>query len=48
VGKESQHRAAAKELLWIREQLLLLIMDCHIPSVPHTQLQHALQMIREN
>lgn len=28
-GKESQHRVAAKELLWLREQFLLLIADCY-------------------
>ena len=32
VGKENQHRTAAKELLRIREQLLLLIEQCHIGS----------------
>jgi hypothetical protein len=44
-GKENQQRTAAKELLWIREQLLLLIMDCHMPSVPLIQLQKCLEMI---
>jgi hypothetical protein len=29
VGRENLHRTAAKELLWIREQLLLLIVRCH-------------------
>jgi hypothetical protein len=43
--KENLHRTAAKELLWIREQLLLLIGDCHLPHVPITQLQHSLEMI---
>lgn len=28
--KESQHRVAAKELLWLREQFLLLITDCYL------------------
>jgi hypothetical protein len=44
-GKENQQRTAAKELLWIREQLLLLIMDCHMPSVPLQQLQKCLETI---
>lgn len=44
-GKENQQRTAAKELLWIRERLLLLIMDCHVPSVPLEQLQKCLEMI---
>jgi hypothetical protein len=43
--KENLHRTAAKELLWIREQLLLLIADCNLQSVPITQLQHSLEMI---
>lgn len=30
-GKESQHRIAAKELLWCRQQLAMLIADCQIP-----------------
>ena len=34
VGKENQHRTAAEELLWIREQLLLLIERCHVSSTP--------------
>lgn len=44
-GKENQQRTAAKELPWIREQLLLLIMDCHMSSVPLLQLQKCLEMI---
>jgi len=44
-GKENQQRTAAKELLWIREQLLLLIMDCHLTSVPIQQLQKCLETI---
>lgn len=44
-GKESAQRVAAKELLWIREQLLLLIMECHMPSVPVTQLQKCLETV---
>jgi len=40
VGKENQHRTAAKELLWIREQLLLLIERCHVATeqIPNLQL----------
>lgn len=44
-GKENAQRTAAKELLWIREQLLLLIMDAHLPSVPDDKLQKALDTI---
>ena len=43
-GKEGQHRVAAKELLWCRQQLLMLIADCHIP-LPIDQLRHSLEMI---
>jgi hypothetical protein len=44
-GKEAQHRAAAKELLWIREQFLLLIAQCSAsnPNVP--DLQRSLDML---
>lgn len=45
VGKESQHRVAAKELLWIREQLLLLITQCHMPGTETKQLERALEVI---
>lgn len=45
VGKESQHRTAAKELLWIREQLLLLITRCHIPGADRKQLEQMLELI---
>jgi hypothetical protein len=36
-GKEAQQRVAAKEMLWIREQLLLLIQKCNgaSPSIEH-------------
>lgn len=44
-GRESQHRTAAKELLWIREQLLLLITDCHIPTYPQRDLESRLNII---
>jgi hypothetical protein len=45
VGKENHHRAAAKELLWIREQLLLLIERCHVSSTPLAQLQSGLDTL---
>jgi SMODS and SLOG-associating 2TM effector domain family 4 len=44
-GKEAQHRAAAKELLWIREQLLLLITECHIPDSTQKHLERCLEVI---
>jgi hypothetical protein len=44
-GKEQTQRATAKELLWMREQLLLLIMDAHLPSVPDEKLQQELATI---
>lgn len=44
-GKENSQRTAAKELLWIREQLLILIMNAHMSSVPEDQLQKALDLI---
>jgi conflict system pore-forming effector with SLATT domain len=45
VGKESQHRTAAKELLWIREQLLLLIERCHTATEQVSHLQASLESI---
>ena len=42
-GKENLHRAAAKELLWIREQLLLLIERCHFEASDIPQLQASLE-----
>jgi len=44
-GKEAQHRIAAKELLWIREQLLLLITDCHISTYVQRDLESRLDVI---
>lgn len=44
-GKESQHRVAAKELLWLREQLLLLITQCHMPSTETKQLERTIEVI---
>lgn len=44
-GKESQHRVAAKELLWLREQLLLLIAKCHISTVSNEELQRCLESL---
>jgi hypothetical protein len=45
VGKENLHRTAAKELLWIREQLLLLIERCHMKSEQVDNLQVSLESI---
>ena len=45
VGKENQHRAAAKELLWIREQLLLLITECHLPDSSQKHLERCLEVL---
>lgn len=44
-GRENAQRAAAKELLWIRQQLLLLIMDAHLLSVTNERLQANLDTI---
>jgi SMODS and SLOG-associating 2TM effector domain family 4 len=44
-GKENNHRTAAKELLRIREQLLLLIERCHLESEQLSQLQSSLETI---
>jgi hypothetical protein len=44
-GKEGQHRTAAKELLWIREQLLLLITECHMPESSLKHLEHCLEVL---
>ena len=44
-GKEGQHHVAAKELLWCRQQLLMLIADCQIASLPVDQLRRNLEMI---
>ena len=45
VGKENQHRTAAKELLAIREQLLLLIERCHVSSTRLSELQTGLDTL---
>ena len=44
-GKEAQHRAAAKELLWIREQFLLLIAHCNASNANVPDLQRSLDML---
>jgi len=44
-AKESQHRVAAKELLWIREQLLLLITECHMPDSTQKHLERCLEVL---
>jgi hypothetical protein len=43
--KESQQRVAAKEMLWLREQLFLLIVDCHLSTTPIEKLQQHLESI---
>jgi hypothetical protein len=45
IGKENHHRIAAKELLWVREQLLLLIVRCRLESEPCNHLQSSLEII---
>jgi hypothetical protein len=45
VAKENLHRTSAKELLWIREQLLLLIQRCHMTSEDVAHLQASLESI---
>jgi SMODS and SLOG-associating 2TM effector domain family 4 len=45
VGKENHHRTAAKELLWVREQLLILIERCHIGTEEPGQLQASLETL---
>ena len=44
-AKDSQHRVAAKELLWIREQLLLLITECHMPDSTQKHLERCLEVL---
>ena len=39
-----QNRVAAKELLWCRQQLLMLIADCHIP-LPVETLRRNLEIV---
>jgi hypothetical protein len=41
-AKEALHRTAAKELLWLREQFLLLITDCHISTYSQQRLEEQL------
>jgi SMODS and SLOG-associating 2TM effector domain family 4 len=43
-NKENQHRIAAKELLWCRQQLAMLIADCHIP-LPVETLRRNLEIV---
>lgn len=47
VGKENRHRTTAKELLWIREQLLLLIVRCHNSTDHVTELHRSLDSLME-
>jgi hypothetical protein len=42
---ESRHRVAAKELLWIREQLYLLITNCHIGTTSKDDLHKTLELL---
>jgi hypothetical protein len=44
-GKEAQHRIAAKELLWLREQFLLLIANCDTSNPNLADLQRSLDML---
>jgi len=46
-GKENQHRIAAKELLWMREQFLLLITDCHISTFSQKELEQCLDALTQ-
>jgi hypothetical protein len=46
-AKEARHRVAAKELLWLREQLLLLITNGQSPSAAPEQLQRRLESITQ-
>jgi hypothetical protein len=45
VGKASEHRTAAKELLWIREQFLLLISECHMTDTQQKNLEKCLEVL---
>jgi SMODS and SLOG-associating 2TM effector domain family 4 len=44
-GKESQQRVAAKELLWIREQFMLLIARCNASNRVVDDLRRSLDML---
>ncbi|MDQ2833777.1 MAG: SLATT domain-containing protein [Acidobacteriota bacterium] len=44
-GKEGQHRAAAKELFWIREQFLLMIAHCSASNANVSDLQRSMDML---
>src|SRR5260370_35431195 len=44
-GKEARHGVAAKELLWLREQLLLLFTSCQSTAAGTEQLQRRLETI---
>lgn len=43
-SKEAKHRMVAKEMLWCREQMLLLIAACHT-ATPIDQLQNRIEML---
>jgi hypothetical protein len=44
-AKEAQHRVAAKELLWLREQFLLLITACNLSTTPPDDLARRLESL---
>lgn len=44
-SKEAKHRVAAKELLWIREQLLLFIGTCQCATPLHDDAQLRLDIL---
>jgi hypothetical protein len=43
-SKEAKHRMVAKEMLWCREQMLLLIAACYT-ATPIDQLQNRLELL---
>jgi len=43
--KEGQHRVAAKELLWLREQFLLLITACNLSTTSVQELERRLDSL---
>jgi len=47
VGRENLHRMAARELLWVREQLLLLIVRCHSAAENVADLNRSLQNLTQ-
>jgi conflict system pore-forming effector with SLATT domain len=45
IGKENQNRTAAKELVWIREQFLILIERCDLGTEEPSHLQASLESL---